>query len=95
MGFLNHVIRLGLLQFVARYSDNNLDGEQLAGVYTKISRGHGVEKNPALSPSSLPARPDTVGHDEERRGSNAEVSPCFSTYTIKCPALACSAQVVD
>lgn len=29
------------MQFVANYTENNLDGEELAAVYAKVTRSHG------------------------------------------------------
>lgn len=70
------------LQFVARFTENNLDGENLARIYSRVSKGHGARDAPADRDASAaaagPSRADTaddddyVAPDSSRRRSHSE-----------------------
>jgi len=71
-----------VLQFVARFTENNLDGENLARIYSRVSKGHGARDAPADRDASAaaagPSRADPaddddfVAPDRNRRRSHSE-----------------------
>lgn len=75
-------------QFVARFTENNLDGENLARIYSRVSKGHGAARDSAAldrdAATAGASRGADVADDEDyvapdsRRRSYSEVTAFHS-----------------
>ncbi len=91
-------------QFVARFTENNLDGENLARIYSRVSKGHSA-RDAAVDRDTAPAGPSRgaeAADDDDygaaadgRRRSFSEVSTAAAlaqvSETLQCLRLTAAA----